>query len=54
MCLVGIGYREPLLGHLCDDYQFAHLNKFLQDIVNYICDDDDIKAISFIGSDMVS
>lgn len=29
-------------------------NKSVQDIVNYICDEDDIKAVSFIGSDIVS
>jgi len=26
----------------------------VQDIVNAICDDDDIKAISFVGSNVVS
>ena len=30
------------------------LNQFEQDIVNYICDDDDIKAVSFVGSNTVS
>lgn len=27
---------------------------FLQDVVNAICDDEDIKAISFVGSNIVS
>lgn len=26
----------------------------MQDIINHICDDDDIKAISFVGSSTVS
>lgn len=28
--------------------------RFVQDIVNAICDDDDIKAVSFVGSNTVS
>lgn len=27
---------------------------FMQDVVNAICDDEDIKAISFVGSNIVS
>lgn len=30
------------------------LNQFDQDIVDYICDDEDIKAVSFVGSNTVS
>ena len=32
----------------------AFLNQFEQDIVNYICEDEDIKAVSFVCSNTVS
>lgn len=31
-----------------------HDTSVLQDVVNAICDDDDIRAVSFVGSNQVS
>lgn len=35
-------------------YDDGHDATILQDIVNAICDDEDIRAVSFVGSNTVS
>lgn len=52
-----VGYVETFCTILHSLFFFRHLKIFIytcQDTVNAICDDEDIRAVSFVGSNTVS
>lgn len=50
---IGISSRDIYMG-LTGIIMDIHDTSVLQDVVNAICDDDDIRAVSFVGSNQVS